>query len=295
MGKKFADVGAFLDQVSDLPVLPANIQKITDIMNDESKSAEDISSVIATDQGLTSKILKIANSAFYGRMNQVIKISESVVVIGILNIKSMLYAIFMEQMYSGSNENGGILQKMWMHSIATAILSQRIMEKFNPAEKDAAYTAGLIHDIGELIIFKYEPKIFMEILENLKNEETLSRMMVEETVMGFSHSDLGAALARKWALPRPVRNAIFFHHNPAICDAENKVVAAVHLADAICCVSGLPGTDKQPEGKNILHVFSKEAMAELNFTMDDLQFYTGVMDDIKKEADTLIESIKGGI
>jgi putative nucleotidyltransferase with HDIG domain len=294
MGKKFANVGAFLDTVNDLPVLPANIQKITDIMDDESKSAEDISAIIAADQGLTSKVLKIANSAFYGRMNQVVKISESVVVIGILNMKSMLYAIFMEQVYGGAKEEHGMLSKMWLHSISTALLSQKIMEKFNPGEKDAAYTAGLIHDIGELIILKYEPELFDEIMSEVKDEETLSRVTVEETVMGFSHSDLGAAMARKWALPRSIKNAIFFHHNPDICDADNQVVAAVHLADAICCMAGIAGTDKKPTGKNLLKHFSQTAMAELKFSRDDLQYFIGLMDGIKGEAATLMESIKGG-
>jgi putative nucleotidyltransferase with HDIG domain len=294
MEKNFTDVGAFLDTVSDLPVLPSNIQKITDIMSDESKSAEDISAVIATDQGLTSKVLKIANSAFYGRVSQVVKISESVVVIGLLNIKSMLYAIFMEQLYGGAKDDGKMLSSMWIHSISSAILSQRMIEKVNPGEKDTAYTAGLLHDIGELIIFKYEPGYFNEILVELKNEQMLPRTTIEETIMGFTHSDLGAAMARKWSLPRAIKNAIFFHHNPAECDTDNAVVSVVHMADVICCVSGISGTDRQPDVKDVMKFISKKAMENVNFGKAEIEYYISMMGDIRAEADKLIESVKGG-
>ena len=223
-----------------------------------------------------------------------VKISESVVVIGLLNIKSMLYAIFMEQLYGGAKEDGNMLSSMWMHSISAAILSQRMIEKVNPGEKDTAYTAGLLHDIGELVIFKYEPGYFNEILGELKNEQMMPRMTIEETIMGFTHSDLGAAMARKWLLPRAIKNAIFFHHNPADCDTDNSVVSVVHMADVICCVSGISGTDRQPDVKDVMKFISKEAMGNVRFGNAEIQYYISMMADIRAEADKLIESVKGG-
>jgi putative nucleotidyltransferase with HDIG domain len=294
MSKRFENVGEFLDNVSDLPVLPANIQKITDLMSDENTSADDISAVVATDQGLSSKVLKIANSAFYGRISQVVKISESVVVIGMSNIKSMLYAIFMDQLYSGGSKDNEVLVDLWKHSISSALMSQKIMEHNNPVQKDAAYTAGLLHDIGELIIFKYEPRLFYEMLSEIKAGGGLTRMVVEETMMGFSHADLGAAMARKWNLPTTIKNGIFFHHSVGDSDVDQMVISAVNVADCFCASAGMGGTDVLPKGKKVRDIIAPEALELFKLDPKKIEDLAVEMDHIKWSAEALMDSMKGG-
>jgi putative nucleotidyltransferase with HDIG domain len=294
--KKFDDVGKFLDMVTDLPVLPANIQRITDLIEAENSSADDISAVIATEQALSSRVLKIANSVFYGRINQVVNINESVVVIGLANIKSMLYAIFMDQLYGTSGKSDNMLTELWKHSLTTAMMSQKIMEQINPSEKDTAYMAGLLHDIGELIMFKYEPELFKEIIFELKKSGDLSRTAVEESIIGFSHADLGAAMARKWNLPRAIRNAIFFHHSPGNSDNEvdKFVIAAVNTADSFCAAAKIGGTDILAKNDNIKDILSKESVSILKLDQEKIKLFTEQMNEIKNSAEEHMDALKNG-
>jgi|GEM_PF-1594069 putative nucleotidyltransferase with HDIG domain len=294
MDKKFDNVGMFLDTISDLPVLPANIQKITDLMASDSTRIEDISAVIATDQGLSSKVLKIANSAFYGRLSQVVRISESVVVIGMANIKSMLYAIFMDQIYGGVNDNGNTLVDLWKHSISTALMSQKLIERVNAGEKDAAYTAGLLHDIGELIMFKYEPKLFRDTISEINNSEGINRTIIEEAAVGFSHADLGAAISRRWNLPNTIKNGIFFHHAVEDSDTDRRVIAAVHVADCLGVLTGVGGTDKMPSGKTIKDITAPEALDILKIDAKKIDPVIAEMQQVKCSAEALMDSMEGG-
>jgi putative nucleotidyltransferase with HDIG domain len=295
MANKFSDVTAFLDTITDLPVLPANIDKISEIMADENAGAEEISKVIQTDQGLTTKVLKIANSAFYGRINQVVSIREAVVVIGIANIKSMLYSIFIDQLYGGgSAEDERIMIELWEHSVATALMAGKIMEQNFPGDRDAAYTGGLLHDIGELIIFKYENELFKEVLKEIAAEDQMPRVMLEETIMGFNHADLGAAIARKWNLPRQIRNSIFYHHTVVEADTDKNIVYAVHLADCICGIYGIGGTDIKLNGKSLGEVLAPGTLEALGLNNEKLSTLLLEMDGVKKSAGALMETVKGG-
>jgi len=183
---------------------------------------------------------------------------------------------------------------LWKHSVSTAILSRKIMETINPSQKDATYTAGLLHDIGELILFTYENKIYLEVLGELGQDDTTERTVLEESIMGFSHADLGAVLARKWNLPKTIKNAIFFHHNTSDCDSEEDylLVAIIHVADKLCLFSGVGGTDKLPAGKTILEAIIPEAAAKLGLNEQKLEKYLKEMESIKGEAELFIESLK---
>ncbi|HDS05445.1 MAG TPA: HDOD domain-containing protein, partial [Deltaproteobacteria bacterium] len=148
-----------------------------------------------------------------------------------------------------------------------------------------------MHDIGELILFTYEPKIYIEVLDELQHEKDMARNTLEESLMGFSHADLGAVLARKWNLPRMIKNGIFFHHNTTECDTEEDalMVAAVHVADSLCLFSGVGGTDMLPEGKKIHEVVIPDALGKIGLDEEKLEKYLDEMEDIKIEAEMFIE------
>ncbi len=295
MAEKFENVEEFVETISDLPALPSNIQKINELLSNEKTCAEDISKVISSDQALTTKILKTANSAYYGRLSKVVKVQDAVVLIGMTNIKSMLYSIFVNQMYSKGKHTEPLMLDLWKHSIATALTARKIIETVNPSFKDATYTAGLLHDIGELILFSYANKMYAEILEEIRIDTVMPRGGIEESIAGFSHSDLGAVLARKWNLPRTIKNAIFFHHNPADCDTEDdgQTVAAVYIADILCMFSAAGGTDTQPKGKTLMEVIFPGSIQKLGLTEEKLSWYLADMEKVRGEAEVLMESLKG--
>jgi HD-like signal output (HDOD) protein len=122
----------------------------------------------------------------------------------------------------------------------------------------------------------------------------LPRTQIEESVLGFSHTDLGAVLARKWNLPRQIKNAIFFHHNTTECDTEedHQTVAAVHVADRLCAISGVGGTDKAPAGKTLKEIVIPDAITQLYLDDEKMEKYLWGMKDVKAEAELFMESLK---
>jgi len=294
MAKKFDNVDDFVNSITTLPALPSNIQKINELLNDEKTSADDISKVVASDQALATKMLRTANSAYYGRLSKVVKIQDAVVLIGMTNLKSMLYSIFVNQMYGGSKRTDQLMIDLWMHSVSVALMGRKLVEKSNPALKDETYTAGLLHDIGELILFTYEKNSYLEVLGEIAIDDIMSRTVIEESMLGFSHADLGAILARKWNLPRVIKNAIFYHHNIDECDTEedHQLVAAVHVADTLCLYGKVGGTDKLGTGKTIMEAVSADAVSRLGLDEGKMNAYLKEMGDIISEAKTFVESLK---
>jgi putative nucleotidyltransferase with HDIG domain len=295
MIKKYDSVEEFIEATGELPALPENLTKLNEILENENSTAEDLAKIISTDQALAAKVLKIANSAFYGRVSQVVKISEAVVIIGLANIKNMIFSIFLEQLYGNRDEHIDILvSELWKHSLSTALMSSKIMERINPEMKETAYTAGLLHDIGELILIKNEKETYNNVLKEVHNEEVLPRIVVEESILGFSHADLGAALARKWSLPRHVRNGIFFHHRINDSEPENVIASVVYIADLICSSSGIAGSDVKNSGKPVIELAGKEISSRLQFNEKIYETYLEEMKKIKNIAEELMNSLKSG-
>lgn len=293
MKKKYENVDEFIEVAGELPALPENLIKLNQLLDNENSTAEDIAKIISTDQALAAKVLKIANSAFYGRTSQVVKIGEAVVIIGLTNIKNIIFSIFLEQFYGQKNDNSELLTDLWKHSLSTALMASKIMERINPENKETAYTAGLLHDIGELILIKNEREIYQNLLEEIKTEETLPRIVIEESMIGFSHADLGAALARKWNLPRQIRNGIFFHHRIEDSELENIIALVVYIADLLCGVSGFGGTDIKNHGKQIIELIDKKINSILGLKEDHYKIYLEEMEIIKKQTIELMNSLKG--
>jgi len=125
MEKKFTDVEEFINSITDLPALPSNIQKINELLMDENTCADDISRVISSDQSLTTKMLKTANSAYYGRLSRVVRINDAVVLIGMTNLKSMLYSMFVNQLYKGGGKNDQVMIDLWRHSVSSALTAKK--------------------------------------------------------------------------------------------------------------------------------------------------------------------------
>ncbi len=270
MPKKYINVEEFLNTVENLPVFPEILTKINQLLKDENSSAEDVSKIIMQDQYLTAKILKIANSAFYGRINNIVNINEAVVVIGLKNINSMLLSIYLEQFFGIGKQQGiSVLENLWKHALITAKATSSLIDSINPALTETMYSAGLLHDIGELILLKYEPELYNETLKEIKIEGGNNRLLIEETIFGFSHADLGAAMARKWNLPKIIKDTIFFHHIPKESESNKDLIFLLHVVDKSCAFLNFGGTDII-NTQNINEIFDKEILEYLNLNSENL-------------------------
>jgi len=217
-----------------LPTLPTVITQMIGLIDNPKTSARDVSRLIATDQALTAKILKLANSAFYGFPREISTVNHAVVVLGFETVKSLGLSVSVLERFAGrSGDTSFDRQKFWEHSIACGVAARMLADKLRYRVQGEAFAAGILHDIGKLILSQYFADEFTEILELVRTQD-LYIGKAEEAVLGVTHAEVGNWLAEKWNLPRQLVEAIAFHHAPGRLYRGAELPSLIHLADFLC-------------------------------------------------------------
>jgi putative nucleotidyltransferase with HDIG domain len=217
-----------------LPTLPTVITQMIGLIDNPKTSARDVARLIATDQALTAKILKLANSAFYGFPREIATVNHAVVVLGFETVKSLgLSVSVLERFAGGGGETGFDRQKFWEHSIACGVAARLLAGKLRYRIEGEAFAAGILHDIGKLILSQYFAEEFGQALA-LAQAEGLYIGKAEEQVLGVTHAEVGTWLAERWNLPERLVQAIAYHHAPGRLERGGELPALIHLADFLC-------------------------------------------------------------
>jgi len=220
-----------------LPTLPTVITELISLIDNPKTSARNVSQLISTDQALTAKILKLANSAFYGFPREIATVQHAVVVLGFETVKNLGLSVSVLERFSGTDADGSgdefDRQKFWEHSIACGVAARLLAGKLRYRMSGEAFAAGILHDIGRLILSQYFPVEFAEVLSVMR-EEHLYIGKAEEKVLGVTHADVGSWLAERWNLPDQLEQAIAMHHTPGRVDGPAELPSLIHLADFLC-------------------------------------------------------------
>ena len=224
-------------KIKEIPPFPQVAIEVMKIADDPKSEATDLAETIIKDQGLTSKLLKLANSAFFGFSRRVTTVTEAVVITGFKTVKSLIVTIIAKSVLERPLK-GYMLEKemLWKHSLATAIASRMIAQKMKYKDPEEAYIAGLLADIGKVVLSEFLTETYHEILEKVENEGK-TFLEAEKEILGFDHAELGAKIAEKWNLPEPLQEAIRYHHEP---EKTSKILPyIVHLGNAISMMLGV--------------------------------------------------------
>jgi len=236
-------------QIEDLPTLPKVFYNISTLLENPKVSASDVTKQISKDPALTAKILRIVNSAFYGLPQKISTLTQAIVILGFSTVKNLVLASSVSDFFAHKIRLKFDMEKLWYHSLGTGIISRLIAVHAGDARPQEAFIGGLLHDVGKVVLCKYEPERFKKVLRIVETENELI-YKAEERVFGFTHTDIGAFVATKWNLPPQLVAGIEFHHTPRQC-AENvrKQVAIVHLAEILCRVKdlGSGGDNRVPD------------------------------------------------
>ena len=219
-----------------LPTLPAVITQMISLIDNPKTSARNVSQLISTDQALTAKILKLANSAFYGFPREIATVDLAIVVLGFETVKNLGLTVSVLERFSGDGDGETAdfdRQKFWEHSIGCGVAAKILASKLPYRVPGEAFAAGILHDIGKLILSQYFPNEFSEVLR-LARDEDLYIGQAEERVLGVTHADIGSWLAERWNLPKQLEEAIYFHHTPGRLERSPQLPALIHLADFLC-------------------------------------------------------------
>lgn len=264
--------------VKDLPALPHVVFQIMDLTDDPRATAQDVGKVISQDQGLTAKVLRLANSAYYGYSRKVATVSDATVLLGFATIRSIVIAASMSDILNRELTGYALGPgDLWKHSFGTAMTSRFIAQRSRFGAFEVAYTAGLLHDIGKVILNQFMKEIYQEVAGEATQYQ-ISFLEAENRVLGFNHAVVGSRVARKWRLPADIVEAIAFHHNPVLAEKNPHLTALVHVSDALCSSLGLGvGAD------GMLYPVSKNAMELLHLGGNDIEVIAEELSDIMIE------------
>jgi putative nucleotidyltransferase with HDIG domain len=231
MGSSAEEIQDRLFEIKALSTLPHVMTRVMAVVADSSSSAKDLAREIRSDQALTSRILKVSNSAYYGFHRKISNIDDAVVVLGFDEIRSLCLAITVLNMF---NEDGSTYfdrRLFWRHSVVTAVLSEQLAENY-PEEKHQAFAAGLLHDMGRAVLDQYFPELFSKICIEVERRK-VHWLQVERDMIGTDHCEIGLWVAERWNFPDSLTEAIGYHHHPAGSEQAPRLVGMIHLADII--------------------------------------------------------------
>lgn len=266
---------SIVEAVNDLPSLHHIVTKVMELTEDPDSTAQDINNVLNQDQGMTAKVLKMANSAFYGFPRRIGTVTDATILLGFKTIRSIVMAasvsdILSQEIKGYALENG----ELWRHSQCAAMAARLIGKKAKFARLDLAYTAALLHDIGKVILNSSMLEAYHDVVTRV-NAGDISFIDAENLLIGFNHAIVGAKVVEKWNLPAELVEAIELHHNIEKAEINKKLTAIVHVADAICVSMGIGiGID------GMLYPMSAEAMSLLGLDESEIDNIISELVDI---------------
>ena len=239
-------------RMDSLPSLPAIYQELIREIESEDGSVDKIGKIIATDVGMTAKILQLVNSAFFGLRRKVLNPGQAAALLGMETLKTLTLSVHIFSQMNVSPVFQPFLNNLWNHSLTVAGLSRKIAALETRTEEiiESAFMAGMLHDCGKLVLIANFPGPYEQVLSRQETSDRVS-WEIEGELFSTTHSAVGAYLLGLWGLPNPIVEAVAFHHHPEEFEhQEFLALTAVHLADAISQEELAPPSSPRGSGFN---------------------------------------------
>jgi len=231
-GQSLLNMKAVSARTGDLPPIPAIALQALQLTKEPNASARQLESIIARDQALSARILRIVNSAMYGLRREVSTIAHAVAVLGMETLRSILMAASVQQVFQSGGRGQDLTSKLISdHSWGAAIAARIIARRTRYEAPEEAFLAGLMHDIGKLVLKKNFADQYLNIVSEVYRGDT-SFDDAEMVFFGFTHAQVGALVSEKWNFPPQLAFAIGCHHNPEAAGKYTKLASIVSLSDA---------------------------------------------------------------
>jgi len=234
------DIIKLVQGVGGLVTLPNVFIRINQLVEDPNSSTADIAKAVSQDPSFTVRLLKVANSPFYGFSSTIDTVSKAVSVIGTSQIRNLALSMSVARTFAGLPNNLVSMENFWRHSLYCALTARILARQARKCDPEALFTAGLLHDIGELIIFNRLPEQAKDsLLLVLDHVDDFPVYQAERQIMGFDHAQVGGELARQWNLPPLLEECIAYHHSIGEAKRHPRETALVHLANILAQMAEL--------------------------------------------------------
>ncbi len=227
--------------LSSLPTLPSVVKHISRMVEEKHSNAASMGDIIAKDQVLSARILRLVNSPVYGFPGRISSITHALVLLGFNVVKGLVIGTSVFDSF-GNHAVG-----LWEHSLGCAIVSRRLGRELNMSDAEEIMVAGLLHDLGKVVLSHVEPELFGRALE-IAIERHCPIAEAERDVFGVDHACVAGWIAEEWHLPPRLSDALMYHHQPELAKHGRQVTAVVHLADILArgLEMGSPGDPTMP-------------------------------------------------
>lgn len=264
-----------IKDVEGLVSLPQVAARVTQLVEDPQSSASDLGVVISQDPALTLRILQLANSPLYGMRQQVDTISRAVTILGTLQIRDMVLATSAVHSFDGIPNDLVQMEDFWRHSLFCGLAARHIASQGSEGREESSFIAGLLHNVGKLVIYHRLPEAAIKTLMMILDGEVGERYLAERSILGFDHAQLGGALLKQWGLPEHLIEAAAFHHEPDKALNYPREAALIHVANTIATMAQLDTSN--PED---VPPINPHSLDRLNLLPADLP---GVIEVIQRE------------
>ncbi len=258
------DLKVVVERIEELPTLPQVASKVMKLIDDPNSSAQDLTRVMSRDAALAGKMLKLVNSAFYGLPNKVSTLDKAIVLLGFNTIKSLALSVSVFGVF-GKGKPGGKFdrERFWRHSVGSACIYRVLARKVQGVDPETAFVAGLLHDIGKLVLDQYAPEELGAVLAEAEKRKS-SFVEAERALFGTDHSMVGGQLADRWGFPDVLATWIKTHHAPGMEEKDPRVAISV-FSDYLVKVKGIAASGSYDPA-----VLSKTAWTCLKLEKTDL-------------------------
>ncbi|MDH5377880.1 MAG: HDOD domain-containing protein [Gammaproteobacteria bacterium] len=220
-----------VEGVDKLVSLPEVCFLINDLINDPLTEIEEIGQVISQDPDLTARLLRLVNSSYYGFEGKVDTISRAILMVGLKELQHMVWASSAAETFSNIAPSDANMAMFWRHSIFTAVLARIIARECAVLHPERLFVAGLLHDVGRLLILHKIPDAAKLVLIEVSEKDDGDLVEQERNVLGYDHAEIAGALFQRWGLPEGLIDSVKYHHAPQESNKYKLEASILHVAN----------------------------------------------------------------
>jgi len=271
-----------LSTIPDLPTLPQVATRLQAEVSSPNASAGTISEIIREDPAISIKALKVANSPLYGLGRKVTDIRDAVRILGFKEVYKIVVSMSTLKLFNSASHID--YKRFWNHSLSVAFATKAIVDftgkgcaPIDSEKISDLFIAGLLHDIGLLVMDQYMPEKYEAVLNAIPEMGDVPLYGVEYECLGISHGEVGGIILKQWNIPSHIANAVAFHHDSEKIKEDKEITEIVHMANFICNNQGIDNGAGVPPLS-----FSDEAWANLDMSLEDIP---GIIKEVQEQAE----------
>jgi HD-like signal output (HDOD) protein len=274
-------IEAVINNVNQLPSMPAVIAKLLMLVNKEDFSFKEIADEISKDQAMTTNILKLCNSAYFSKGNIITSVEKGIVTLGLNEVKEIIMIVsakpLLDKSLLGYEMEKGAL---WEQGFIVAEVAKKIAELTGRKDvMDIVFTGGIIHNIGKVVVALFVHNTYSDIME-LVQKDGISFSKAEHEIMGYSHEEIGEKILTKWNFPEVLKSVVRFYQDPMAAPEEYQYeVSVVHIANVLSLMAGV-GMGKD----GLYHSIEDSAVAKVSLKPDDMGKLFAIIPDLVSQS-----------